>query len=292
MNNQILKRALQNLKRSGWRAYAVIFMMSVTFVILGILLTIMYTSQNLVNYFVQKPEVIGFFNDDVSEEQILNLKKEIETKDFVAEVTYRSKEEAMKSFLEANKEDENLVNSVTSNPFPAHLNVKAKSLDQLPMISEIFNNSDLIYRVESLEGVVDTLKMIVFGIQAVALTLLIIFTISTFIIIFLTVGITIYAHKNEIIIMKLVGATNWYVSAPYFIQSSIYAIISVMISSAILIPILYTQYGYLLSTLVGGLSISGISAQILAIGVAIELLFALLLAFFSSYFATRRYINQ
>ena len=292
MNNQILKRALQNLKRSGWRAYAVIFMMSITFVILGILLTIMYTSQNLVNYFVQKPEVIGFFNNDVTEEQILDLKKEIETKDFVAEVTYRSKEEAMRSFLEANKGDENLVNSVTSNPFPAHLNVKAKSLDKLPMISEIFNNSDLIYRVESLEGVVNTLKMIVFGIQAVALTLLTIFTISTFIIISLTVGITIYSQKNEIIIMKLVGATNWYVSAPYFIQSSIYAIISVAVSSVILIPIIYTQYSRLMSTLVGGLSVSGISVQILIAGVVIELLFALLLAFFSSYFATRRYINQ
>src|SRR3989344_4970497 len=99
MNKSIIKRTTQNMVRSGWRAYAVMFMMTMTFILLSLLLALLYTSQKLANTFEQKPEVMAYFNEEVTEEQILEVKRELETQDTVFKVSYVSREQAMQSFL-------------------------------------------------------------------------------------------------------------------------------------------------------------------------------------------------
>ena len=291
MNNSIFARTALNLKRSGWRAYAVIFMMTTTFIILGVLLTLIYTSNSISVYFTQKPEVIGFFKDDVTEEQILEVKKSLESTDYVAEVKYVSKEQAMQSFIEDAKDNQDIIEGVTANVFPAHLNVKAVSLDKISSVSEYFKSNELISDVLASENVVSTLGKIVFGIQVFGGTLLLVFTISTILIIFLTIGITIYSQKNEIIIMKLVGATDWYVRAPFIYQGIFSTVVSVLIASAIIIPLLLTQYQNMMTLALGSLQVSSIDFSVIAIGLSVELVFGVLLSTISGYFATRRYIN-
>ena len=107
----------------------------------------------------------------------------------------------------------------------------------------------------------------------------------------MAIGITIYSHKNEIIIMKLVGATNWYVRSPYVMQSIVFAFISVLIASAIWVPIVLTQYNNLISSVAGDLNIAQMTPQLVLIGVGIEFAFALIIGVLSSYLATRRYIR-
>ena len=100
---RILARTLTNIKRSGWRSYAIMFMMTITFFILGLLLTVIYTSSNIANFLVGNIEVIGFFRDGVSEEQILDVKRELEVYDYVSEVRYVSKEDAMASLFRSER---------------------------------------------------------------------------------------------------------------------------------------------------------------------------------------------
>ena len=222
MNKLFINKSWQNVKRAGWRTYAVIFMMTVTYLIFGVLMVTAFTSKNLAGYLSQRPEVIGFFKDEVKEEQILDLKRELESLDYIAEVRYVSKEEAMESFLKENEDNKEITEAVTVNPFPSHLNVRVKNLDNISAISDFFESSELISDVKAYEKILDTLRTIVFAVQIIGLSLFIIFTFSTILIIFLTVGITIYARKSEIIVMKLVGATDWFVSAPYLLQSLFY----------------------------------------------------------------------
>lgn len=292
MNNTVFKRALNNIKRSGWRAYAVIFMMTTTFIILGLLLTIIFVSQSIATYFVQKPEVIGFFKEGVTEEQILEVKQQMEQNPYAAEVRYISKEDAMKSFLEENSDNQDVVEGVTVNVFPAHLNVRSTSLDKIPEIADSFRNNELISDVLASESFITTLQKVVIGIQIIAGSLLVVFTISTVFIILLTIAMTIYSQKNELIVMKLVGATKGYIRSPYMIQSIIYSLVALLISLVILLPILITQYSSIMDLLLGDLQSPDLNIQILVMGVGIELIFALFLAIFSSYIATRRYIDR
>lgn len=289
--NKIIADTFQNIRRSGWRAYFVIFMMTATFVILGLLMTVLFISRSVAAYFAQKPEVIGFFKDEITEEQILEVKRDLEAKDFVAEVRYISKENAMKSFLEENKDNQEVIEAVTVNVFPAHLNVKAIDLDSIPKVADYFQNNQSISDVLASENVLSTLQKIVEGIKIFGVSLFAIFTIATIFIIFLTISITVYSHKDEIQVMKLVGATNSYVRVPYLLQSSIYGLAAVLISGIILIPLMLIKYDSTINFVFGELEVAKMGVEVLSIGIAIELIFALLLTLFSSFLATKRYIN-
>ena len=291
MSNLIFSTTMQNIKRSGWNAVFLTIIMTITFIILGFSLLVMYTSKEFSDYFAQLPEVVGFFKDEATEEDILKIKNELEAKDYVVEVTYVSKEQAMQDFLETNKDNKEVIEAVTKNVFPAHLNVKTKSLDYIDDVKSFFENNDKVQEVQAFEASLDTLKKIVVGIQIIGLTLTAIFSLTTALIIFLTVGLSVYSRKDEIVIMKLVGATNWFVRAPYLLQSIIFSIIAVIISAIILLPLIYYYYNDVMYILLGNFGSITINIEDLLYGFLITLLFAIFIALFSSFLATRKYIK-
>lgn len=291
--NNLLKRTFINIRRSGWRAYAVIFMMTMTYFMLAFLMIVTYTSARLADNLAKQLEVIGFFKDDVTEEQILSVKQKLDNNPYVTETKYVSKEDAMASFLDANRDNKDILEAVTVNVFPAHLNVKTVSLDNLSDVANIFRSNELIEDVLVPDSFKSTIQNIVMDIQIISAALLLIFLISTVFIIFLAIGVTIYSHKDEIMIMKLVGATNGYVRMPYILQSLFYSLTSVLIALSVVTPIMIVKFNEYIGTRFG-VELSkavNVSVDVVLIGVAIELLFAVLFAVLSSYFATKRYIN-
>lgn len=288
---KLFKRAFSNIKRSGWRNYLLVSMMTVTYLILGLLLIVLYTTQNVVNYFVQKPEVVGFLKSDATEDQILTLKRDLENRSYIAEIRYVSKEEAMKSFIEENKNNKELIEDVSANVFPAHLNIKSNDLNSVDKILKDLKSTNLVEDVIASEDILATLRKIIFGIQVVGFSLLGIFAVCTIFVIFLTIGISVYSYKNEMIVMKLVGATNWYVRAPFILQSVIYTLLAVFIASVILIPAVLIYYQNTIKEILGNVGNFNISPEILLMGLGIMLLFGLFLSVTTTYFATRRYIR-
>ena len=290
--NKLINRAYTNIRRNGWRAIAILFMMTVTYVILGIFIIALFLSRSVANHFIRQAEIIGFFKDGITEEKILEIKRGVEELDYVVNVEYVSKEDALKSFIEENKNKTDLVQSITVNPFPAHLNVKVNSLDKVGPTADYFRQNDAVDEVVAAEVVVDTLKRIVNGIQNFGIALMVIFTISTFIVIFLMIGITIYSQKDELIIMKLVGATNWYIRLPYILQSLAYGLLSSLIAAVILVIAVVFGYKYLVTGMLGISSLRDITAVEILIGVGSQIAYSVFLSIASSYIATKRYIKN
>ncbi len=292
MISRILNKTKINIQRSGWRAFAIIFMMTVTYVIMGLVLFVLLSANYLAQYFTQKPEIIGFFKDGITEEQMSKVKNDLENLSYVVDVKYISKEDALRSFIEKNQNKKDLIESITVNPFPAHLNVKVNTLDKINDVAELFRTNESIERTIASEKVIETLQYIVIGIQLFAIGLLSVLSIATFLIIFLTIGITIYSLKDEIIVMKLVGATNAFVRMPFILQSIFYGIVSSIIGSSIVIALAFLfRFNNDFVKVANELHFPVISPQILFIGIAIEVVFAILLSTISSYIATKRYIS-
>lgn len=291
--NRLLQKSFKEISRSGWRSYAVMFMMTMTYFMLAFLMIVTYTSNRLADNLAKQLEVIGFFKEEVTEEQILEVKKDIDSKDFVTDSRYVSKEEAMSTFLEENKDNADILEAVTVNVFPAHLNVKTDSLDNLSGVADIFRNNSLIEDVLIPEELKSTIQNIVTDIQIISGVLLLIFIISTAFIMFLAIGVTIYSRKDELVIMKLVGATDFYVSFPYIFQSLFYSIVSVMLAMVVVVPIMVIKFNDYIATRFGVELSSAVNIDIpvIAVGVCIEILFAFVFALLSSYFATKRYIK-
>lgn len=290
--SRLIKRTYINIKRSGWRAIALLFMMTVTYLIFGLFVITLFLSRSVANYFIQQAEIIGFFKDGVTEEKILEIKKELETRDYVVSVEYMSKEDALKSFIEENKNKTDLVQSITVNPFPAHLNVKVDSLDRVGTTADYFRQNEYIDEVVAADIVVETLRRIVSGIQNFGIALVSIFTISTFIVIFLMIGLTVYSQKDELVIMKLVGATNWYVRLPYILQSLVYGLFSSFISGVLLVMSVVFGYKFFVAQILGIANLRDVTIVELSIGLLSQITFAIVLSFVASWVATKRYIKN
>lgn len=294
MTNNLFARAITNIKRSKFRSTVLIVMMTLTFLTSGFLLIIIYTSHLAVTYIAQKPEVQGFFNEDITTEEIMKIKSDIQEKDYVFDVKYISKDQAMRSFLESTKKNKDLQEGLTADMLPEHLNIRVKNLDDISRAKQDLEAtgkvSDILTPEDDNGDTITTLKQIVFGVQAIGVGLLTIFTITTVFIILLTIGITVYSQKNEMLILKLVGASNWYVRSPYLFQTIIYMLISMAISSAILLPLVYLKFDVVLKYLLGQLSDVTVDPLVIAIGVASQLAFGLFIAVVSTYLATKRYI--
>jgi len=290
--HNVFSRAANIYSSGKFRSVGILFIMTVTFMAFAVLMTVVYTSAQIATYLSQKPEVIGFFKDSVEESKILELKKELETKDFVFEVKYVSKDDAMKSFLEENKDKKELIASVTSNPFPAHLNVKADSLTDISKVADVLKQKgDLFEKIDDSHEFLAKLTSIVRGIQIITLGILFVFILCTAFVVMLGMALNVYAQKAEIIIMKLVGATNWYVISPFIVLNLILATISSLITFVVIGFVVFYYYPKFIEILIGNISQIDMNLQILSIGFIILLVFGWLLSFSVSFLAAKRYIR-
>jgi len=290
--HNLFSRAANIYSSGKFRSVGILFIMTVTFMAFAVLMTVVYTSAQIATYLSQKPEVIGFFKDSVEENKILELKKELETKDFVFEVKYVSKDDAMKSFLEENKDKKELIASVTSNPFPAHLNVKAGSLADISKVADVLKQKgDLFEKIDDSHEFLAKLTSIVRGIQIITLGILFVFILCTAFVVMLGMALNVYAQKAEIIIMKLVGATNWYVISPFIVLNLILATISSLITFVVIGFVVFYYYPKFIEILIGNISQIDMNLQILSIGFIILLVFGWLLSFSVSFLAAKRYIR-
>ncbi len=290
--HNVFSRAANIYSSGKFRSVGILFIMTVTFMAFAVLMTVVYTSAQIATYLSQKPEVIGFFKDSVEENKILELKKELETKDFVFEVKYVSKDDAMKSFLEENKDKKELIASVTSNPFPAHLNVKAGSLTDISKVADVLKQKgDLFEKIDDSHEFLAKLTSIVRGIQIITLGILFVFILCTAFVVMLGMALNVYAQKAEIIIMKLVGATNWYVISPFIVLNLILATISSLITFVVIGFVVFYYYPKFIEILIGNISQIDMNLQILSIGFIILLVFGWLLSFSVSFLAAKRYIR-
>lgn len=290
--HNVFSRAANIYTSGKFRSVGILFIMTVTFIAFAVLMTVVYTSSQIATYLSQKPEVIGFFKDSVDEKQITDLKKHLEGLDFVFEVKYVSKDDAMKSFLEENKDKKELIASVTSNPFPAHLNVKADGLQDISKVANVMREkADLFEKIDDSHEFLAKLTAIVRGIQVITFGILFVFILCTAFVVMLGMALNVYAQKAEIIIMKLVGATNWYVISPFIVLNLILATISAVLSFAIVGSAVFYYYPKFIEVLVGNISQIDMNLQILGIGFMILLVFGWLLSFSVSFLAAKRYIR-
>lgn len=186
-----------------------------------------YTLQSFQN----KIDVSIQFQDDASEEKILDLKKDLESMSEVKSVTYVSKDEALRNFQEAHKDEQYINDSIEElgeNPLFAVLNVKTQMLDQYEIIDNYISSNDnyksIIKKVDYKENktVIDNFSKALNNVRNSISGLTLLFVLISILIAFNTIRLAMYSHRVEIEIMRLVGASNWYIKLPFIIEGAIF----------------------------------------------------------------------
>jgi len=229
-----LKRSLKNLYLDISVTMSSLLVMTLTFFSIAVFLIFGFYTHFAIKHLEQSPQIFVYFTDNATEEYVLEVKAQLEKAVQVSEVRYTSKELALETYVESNKDNPLLLESISANIFPASLDIKASNISYF---DEIITNLEVVENIESIdfqEVVIERLKDISNKSRIIGVSLITLLIIMSFLNTLLTVGMTIRAQKREIEVMKLVGASNWFIIKPYLAQGILYAVISSFIVGLLL----------------------------------------------------------
>ncbi|MFF5230406.1 permease-like cell division protein FtsX [Dactylosporangium sp. NPDC000521] len=226
----ILSEVLTGLWRNVTMTIAMIITMTVSLTMLGASLLLFFQVNKMEDFFYQRVEVSIFLKADVTPEQRDSLKGALESNALVKQVTYESQAEAYARFKIQFKDAPDLVSATKENSLPESFRVKLKdpkTVKQLqeefvsqPGVSDIVDQQELLKKVFELLGALQTLALTVAIIQGAAALLLVANTIQ----------VAAYSKRREVAVMKLVGASNWFIQLPFVLEAVFAGLIGALLA--------------------------------------------------------------
>lgn len=292
--------ALQGFWRNIWLSVVTILILVLTLVSISIVGGMNVVGSQLVQSLEEKVDVSVYFYPTVEDEDIQNIQYRIESLASVESVTKITKDEALEQFRLRHANDADILQSLdelSENPLGATLVIKAKTIEQYPLILEVLDDPDYEQLIqnrnfEDNQRIVDRLSDISTRVQRAALIVSTIFVVISILIIFNTIRITIYTHRDEIGIMKLVGASNWFIRFPFIIESVLYACFGVVLTLLVIYPIVQVVSPYVQSLFEGyPFDLAGYFSDHFITIILLQLAIALFLSVVSSAVAVGKYLR-
>ena len=252
-----------------------------------------------------KVDINIYFVTTAPEESIMSLKQRLEQLPEVAAVTYTSRDEAFLSFQERHKDDQltlQALEELGENPLGATLAVKAKTPEQYESIVNYLGNDGGVYAADSEGGIIDRInyfqnKTVIERLtkairttESTGLFVMVLFSLASIIISYATIRLAIYTAKDEIGVMRLVGANNMYIRGPFIITGIISGVVSAVITLILFYPASWYAGTYIQSWLDGFNLFNHYLGNFPLFFVALVGA-GVILGSVSSYFAVRRYLK-
>ncbi len=247
---RIVRAGVIGFFRNAFVSLATILVMMITLFVIGSLLFMNAALTATLDQIKQKVDINAYFLTTATEQQVLDVKKEVEQLPEVASVEYISRETALKTFEERHRDDQltlQALEELGENPLGASLAIRAKDPSQYEVIAKFLEevsavaegDEQVIEKVNYYQNkvVIDRLTSLVSSIEKAGLIFSIFLAIASIMIVFNTIRLAIYTNRDEIEVMQLVGADNWFVRGPYIIEGALYGLTAGVITLFIFYPI-------------------------------------------------------
>ena len=225
----VLNEVLVGLWRNVTMTVAMIITMAVSLTMLGASVLLYMQVDQMKSYYYGEIEVSIFLRTDITEAQRQAIDTAISTNPLVLERTYETKDQALKRFQELWKDSPEFIRAVGPNSLPESFRVKLKNpetyktfTDQMtgtPGIQDIIDQRALLDRVFNIFNAVQVGALVVAGVMALAALLLVGNTIQ----------VAAYSKRREVAVMKLVGASNWFIQAPFVLEAVVAGLIGAVL---------------------------------------------------------------
>ena len=232
-------QGFRNLTRNGWYTLASIATIAACLFLFGLFYTIVMNFQNMVRAAEEGVSVTVFFDEGVSEEQILAIQKALEQRTEVRKVDYISADEAWESFKEGYLGP--YADGFTENPLvdSANLQIYLSDVSMQPQLVTFLESIEDVREVNRSEVTATTLSGVNRLVAYISIVIIVVLFLVSIFLISNTVTIGISVRRDEITIMKYIGATDYFVRAPFVIE----CILIGLIGSAIPLGALWVIYG-------------------------------------------------
>ncbi len=258
--------------------------------------------EGLLNYVETRPQVTVYFQRNSTEEDVSRLRDALSKSEKVLSVKYISKDEAFNIYKELNKNKPLLLEMVSANILPASLEIHAKKLEYLPQIVEFSKKQDGVDEVRFSQDNSERLKNLTMIVRKTSILLFAYLILMSIVVLSTTTLFKIAMKKDEIELLRLLGASNFYIRKPYLKESLILSFFASLCSFAVIIGALYTlrpALGAYLEDIPSlvlpleqiSLTVWPINMMYLGAAFAITSFFSILIAITASYIATQRYLK-
>ena len=310
---RITRTGFVNFWRNGFLSFAAIVVITLSLTAFGGIIFAGAFGKSLLADVKDKVDINVYFTLGAQEPDILAVQKDIQALPEVAQVGYVSSDQALSDFKTKWQDNALIMQGLTEigdNPFPASLNIKAKDPGQYGSIATFLQNKNpvdssgtpIIEKVnyEQNKLIIDRLSRIIPATQQAGLIIGLILVIVAIIVVFNTIRLIIYTAKDEISVMKLVGASNIYVRGPLVVSGIMYGIVSAILTLIVMAAFSYWSELFILR--VAGVQVAADFAGVFDtssayfnqnFGEIFVLIMAvgILLGGVSSYIAARKYLK-
>jgi cell division transport system permease protein len=300
---RIIKSGFKNFKRSGLISWVAVLIVTITLSVITIIILSQAVLHSTLNQIKEKVDVTIYFNVGAPDDKIMSLKDSLEKLPEVASVAYTSSDAALQLFRERHNDDYPTIaalDEINQNPLGGYLNIKAKEVSQYETIANFLKGDSLsvsgsgsiIDKVNYHQNklVIDRLNSIISGAQKLGFLVTLLLIAISIIITFSTIRLAIFISKEEIGVMRLVGASKMRVRGPFMIEGAIYGIIATLITLILFWPAT-AWLGHNMTSFLGLNLYDYYISNLFQIFIII-LLSGVFLGMVSSILAVRRYLNK
>ena len=247
---RITASGYRNFKRSGFTSIASILIMTITLFVITSLIFVQAALTASLSDIKNKVDVTAYFIPNAAESQILTIKSALEKLPEVQSVTYTSADQALVDFKDKHANDYltlQALDTLSSNPLGASLNIKAKDPSQYESISHYFENDNALSKdsqniIDKVDyhqnkAVIDKLTSIISGAKRLGLALSLVLISISILITFSTIRLIIYMSREEITVMKLVGAGKRYIRGPFVVSGVLVGICASLLTLLLFVPV-------------------------------------------------------
>lgn len=279
-----------------------IFIMMQVLLLVGLFILINVGVNQVIQKVNESIDVAIFFKDYVPDSDILEFKDQITAISGVKSVQFVSRKDAMERYVKSGRQNPGLLEAIgnDANFFPASLELKVAQTNQIEEIeakvlgqdkNKIISNTSL----DRNKDLINKLRRFNYLLACADIGISLILMIIALLIIFNTIRITIFTRKEEIEIMKLVGATDWYIRWPLILEGTLYGFIGAILALLLTLAVYYGLQG-VLSKEYWSIQIFSdmqnlLDYSLIAQIFVFQLFFGVLVGSISSYLATKRHLR-
>ena len=235
-----IRDAFKSVVRNFSLSFASIMCTTITLILVAVAIVCACNIDNATKVIEDELTIVIYLKKDVTDEQIQNVKDDLNSQRNVSEVVYKSKDEGKMEMSKYDDAFKTVLDYLDENPLLNSFVVKVKDVKKLSDTSEYIKSIDGVDTVKYGEGMVETVISVFDVVQKVVIVIVIALVLVTGFLISNTIKLTIFSRRNEIEIMRLVGASNIAIKLPFLFEGFIIGIIGAII------PVCITIYGYVI----------------------------------------------
>ena len=214
-----IKETYKSIRRNGFMSFASISTVAVSLLVLGMFLMIFLNTNNLAQYLENQVQISVYMQDSATDKELASVNDKLTKMPGVVKVTQVNKQQALERFKKRLGDQEQLLNSLgKENPFPNSFEVQVDNPDRIKVLTPQIGQLPKVETAKFGQEVVEHLFQLTKILRLGGIVLVVFLAMATLFIISNTIRLTVFARRKEVIIMKYVGATDWFIRWPFLLE--------------------------------------------------------------------------